>query len=136
MKQELQIIIIDDDPIHSRVCSYLVSTLNKEIAIAEFSNAADAFASIKAGYTNKKKSASTAVLLNINMPGMSGWDFLDALRLLNPGKLQGLSVYVMSASLDPADRIKALSYDRVKAFFMKPVTNQIIRGIIADVSVL
>lgn len=64
------------------------------------------------------------ILLDINMPGMSGWDFLDRMEYIH-----GLKAYValVTSSIDSRDQEKARNYDKVIDFFIKPLNkNQLL----------
>lgn len=59
------------------------------------------------------------VLLDLDMPVMDGWEFLDALTELVP--VPHTAVLVLTSSIHPNDLVKAASYPQVKGFFTKPL---------------
>lgn len=59
------------------------------------------------------------ILLDLDMPLMDGWEFLDALA--NVPSAQTVRVFVQTSSIQPDDREKALSYKQVAGFFSKPL---------------
>jgi CheY-like chemotaxis protein len=59
------------------------------------------------------------IILDLDMPLMDGWEFLDALT--NQASAQAIQVFVQTSSIQPDDRNKALSYKQVKGFFSKPL---------------
>lgn len=59
------------------------------------------------------------ILLDLDMPLMDGWEFLDALA--NVPSAQTIRVFVQTSSIQPDDRAKALSYKQVAGFFSKPL---------------
>ena len=59
------------------------------------------------------------VLLDLDMPLMDGWDFLDALAGVAPAPL--VRVLVLTSSIHPDDLAKASGYAVVKGFFTKPL---------------
>ncbi len=61
------------------------------------------------------------VLLDINMPVMDGFAFLDAFQALDPAQRGGAMVAMLSSSSDPADRSRALSYASVAGYLTKPL---------------
>ncbi|MDP1781247.1 response regulator [Hydrogenophaga sp.] len=62
------------------------------------------------------------ILLDINMPVMDGFGFLQAFDAL-PASQRGHAVVVMlSSSSDPADRARASAHPSVKGFLNKPLS--------------
>lgn len=68
------------------------------------------------------------VLLDINMPVMDGFAFLDAFEALPPGQRGGATVVMLSSSSDPADLARARGYPSVSGYLTKPLD----RGEAAD----
>ncbi|HSF54067.1 MAG TPA: response regulator [Algoriphagus sp.] len=62
------------------------------------------------------------IFLDINMPGMNGWDFLAKYRELSKDIHDRSVVVMLSTSLNPDDREKAASIPAVKEFVSKPLT--------------
>ncbi len=61
------------------------------------------------------------ILLDINMPVMDGFAFLDAFQALDPAQRGGAVVAMLSSSSDPADRSRALSCAHVAGYLTKPL---------------
>lgn len=61
------------------------------------------------------------ILLDINMPGMNGFEFLDAYEALPRARRNGAAVVMLSSSADPADRERALRYACVTGYVTKPL---------------
>jgi CheY-like chemotaxis protein len=59
------------------------------------------------------------ILLDLNMPLMDGWEFLDALGEL--ALTQQVCVFVLTSSIHPDDMAKATHYQQVKGYFSKPL---------------
>ena len=64
------------------------------------------------------------VFLDVNMPRMDGWEFLEEFERLPPRK-QGQTIFVMlSSHFDPEDEERALSHECVKVYMEKPLTEK------------
>ncbi|RZJ95210.1 MAG: response regulator [Hymenobacter sp.] len=59
------------------------------------------------------------ILLDLDMPLMDGWEFLDALA--NVPSAQTIRVFVQTSSIQSEDQAKALNYKQVAGFFSKPL---------------
>lgn len=62
------------------------------------------------------------IFLDINMPGMSGWDFLEVYKDLPPHEKTRVIVVMLTTSLNPEDKRKAKEYEEVAEFRNKPLT--------------
>ncbi len=61
------------------------------------------------------------ILLDINMPVMDGFGFLEAFEALPPAQRGHAVVVMLSSSSDPADRARAASHACVRDFLRKPL---------------
>jgi CheY-like chemotaxis protein len=62
--------------------------------------------------------------LDINMPVMDGWEFLDEFNLLPKDALKECSVIMHTSSIDPRDIERAKTYSVVIDYITKPLTIQ------------
>lgn len=112
--------IIDDDEI------FVVLTeiqLNKAGCFGEiftFENGEDAIAQLKKD--SAENSLPDFILLDLNMPIMDGWQFLEAYRELNLIKL--IPVVIATSSIDPTDFERSKSICPVRAYISKPINNE------------
>jgi CheY-like chemotaxis protein len=70
-------------------------------------------------FIQKNPEAPFLILLDINMPVMDGWEFLDAVQQLN---MPSVFVVMVTSSVDSRDRKKALKYAQVIDYFEKPLS--------------
>lgn len=108
--------LIDDDDIILYLSNRLLS---KETFCSRTSSFSDAEAALRVLKAHQADSAllPDLILLDLNMPGMSGWQFLDAFRQLN---LQ-IPVWILTSSIDPYDKKLSETYREVKGFLLKPL---------------
>lgn len=100
---------IDDDPLHLELASLMMRRANPENRVISFESARKALGKLK-------EEQPDLIVLDINMPDMNGWDFLDEIS-----KQPGPQVVILTSSIDPRDRERAFSYSNVKDFLVKPV---------------
>jgi len=60
------------------------------------------------------------IFLDLNMPGFSGWDFLESFNLIYKRIKKRIDIYILSSSIDPKDKLLSERYAFVKANICKP----------------
>src|ERR1700742_4830807 len=120
--QPVSILLVDDDEINNFISIKLIkkALLNTEImACLNGRFAIDQLMNIQ------KKDPSKLpdyILLDINMPIMNGWEFLDEYKRLNVDPLGKSKIFIISSSVFSNDINKARSYPIVKSFISKPLS--------------
>ncbi|MCM4155358.1 response regulator [Gramella sp. AN32] len=107
--------IIDDDEIYQMI-------IKKIITQSEIFNEFEYFLSAKAAIERLKKRAfPDVILVDINMPIMDGWQFLDYLRKEFRDELKNSLIFIVSSSIAYSDIEKAENYKEISGFITKPV---------------
>lgn len=115
----LTIVLIDDDPISIFVTEKLISRyVTEPCTFFKFRSAKEALKSIYSIRPNY-------LFLDLNMPEMNGWDFLDS---FNSDQNQA-EIYILSSSVDYRDILKARNYSIVKDYLSKPLIKSYINSI-------
>ncbi|EIA08247.1 response regulator [Flavobacterium frigoris] len=110
--------IIDDDKLSIKLMSMLISKNNFCEEIISFFNPQFALDELKKN-CNTPTNLPDVILLDLNMPILDGWQFLDEFILL-PIKKE-ISIFIVSSSIDPHDIEMVKKYDMVKSYIMKPI---------------
>lgn len=117
-------IIVDDDEINNIICKMAIENVLHNTDIATFEVPEDALSFIKGRYN--KKVEDTILLLDINMPTITGWEFLKQYEKFNDKVKKQISIYILSSSVDPRDKDAAEGNKYVKGFLSKPLENETI----------
>jgi len=114
--------IVDDDQVITYITEHMLLNVDSSLKISSFLSAKMALEKLRLDGV-----APDILLLDINMPGITGWEFLDQLNAL------GLkaNVYMYSSSIDPDDVKEARNYPMVKDFISKPLDARTIRQVLA-----
>jgi CheY-like chemotaxis protein len=124
-----QLILIDDNEIDQLLHSKIVKILDKDIQIVKFMNAPDALTAIKNEVINVSNSINI-ILLDIKMPLMDGFQFLDAYKLLDDKIKNNYFIYLLSSSLNQYDISRSKSNPLVIDMILKPLTAQILLNLL------
>ncbi|WP_411029099.1 response regulator [Spongiimicrobium sp. 3-5] len=125
--------IIDDDPIFV----YGTKRMMKQIDFCEdimvYVNGQEALD----GLTNLKKKGGnlpSVIFLDLNMPIMNGWEFLDDfLQILDNGQ-DKVTIYIISSSVDPLELDQVKNYSIVRNYILKPLTPQDLKNVLKEVA--
>ncbi len=115
------IIIIDDDPISSKIAALSIKKGLPEKTCIIFNNPEIALKDIEQMHISKP-GANPLLLIDINMPEMTGWEFIEALDQIIPLSENKYKGMILSSSVDRADIDKAKTYGRIIHFLSKPFT--------------
>ena len=113
--------IIDDDRLSIKLMSILISKNNFCEEIISFHNPQTALDELKNNATNPSK-LPDVILLDLNMPVLDGWQFLDEFTLVSFAKK--ILVFIVSSSIDPSDLEMAKNYSTVKNSIIKPLSSE------------
>ncbi|SRX54304.1 response regulator [Aequorivita sp. CIP111184] len=72
----------------------------------------------------------TLIFLDINMPGMNGWEFLEEYEKLELAKQGEIVLTMLSNSIDERDKQKAHEYKTVQGFYSKPLSEEYLFSIL------
>lgn len=128
-----KILCVDDDPITLMLCKKVVEKAQFAKEIDTANNGEEAINYFDALYLEKKNNDLIVypklVLLDLNMPVMDGWEFLESFKAKNYLNVFDLTRFiVVSSSIDPNDINKAKTYP-VIGFISKPVTKDMLENL-------
>ncbi|WP_396193516.1 response regulator [Flavobacterium sp.] len=132
-----KILCVDDDAITLMLCKKVIAKAEFASQIETSNNGEEAlqyFENLK-----KEKEANNIVsepqliFLDLNMPIMNGWEFLDIFSKSDYYTIfPEVKVIVLSSTIDPRDIEKAKQYPMVLNFLSKPITIEMLKSITID----
>jgi CheY-like chemotaxis protein len=118
----LRFIIIDNDPVNNLLCGLAIKDAVANADILAFTDPLKAFDYISAD--NERHNSTNIVLLDINMPIWSGWDFADHFENLDKKIKNCFKIYMLSSSIDNNDKLRAVENKNVVDYIEKPLTEE------------
>ena len=112
--------IIDDDPIFVFSAKKIMQMSKMCNGFLVFHNGHEALQNLKAIISSNQQNLPDVILLDLNMPVMDGWEFLEEFIKIPTQK--EIIIYIVTSSVDPEDVIKARSYDKVSNYIIKPIS--------------
>lgn len=122
------ICIIDDDEIYTFLLKKTLKKINVCNDIKTYINGSDGIQNIKSLIENNQP-LPDLILLDINMPILDGWEFLDEFVKIKDKYTNKVSIYVVSSSISVADINKAKQHKEVTDFLTKPIEADTIQRI-------
>src|ERR1700753_4241682 len=73
-------------------------------------------------HRNDKANLPDVIFVDLNMPEVNGWQFLDSLQPFSAEVCKPIAVYIVTASVMKDDKARAAMYRMVKDFVVKPIS--------------
>ena len=124
-------LLIDDDDVDQMIYKRIIDRSGLIEQVTSFSYAEDALAYLRI----VDRPDIDVIFLDINMPRMTGLEFLDAAEKEFGDNFAKIVVIMLTTSLDPRDRARAESHASVKAYLDKPLTVENIKDVAALLAV-
>ncbi|RKS42730.1 response regulator receiver domain-containing protein [Gillisia mitskevichiae] len=121
--------IIDDDPIFVFGAKKIMQYANFCSAYMIFHNGEEALINLKSVIKAGER-LPDIILLDLNMPIMDGWEFLDEFTKIKTSKK--ITIYIITSSVDPADVERSKEYESVNNYIVKPITLEALQEILNE----
>src|ERR1700756_3900718 len=102
MNTDLKYVIVDDDPFNNMICSMVIEDALGEAEITAFTKPEEGLEFMK-----ENVKAPTVLFLDINMPTLTGWEFLEQYAHFSDEVKMNTNIYILSSSLDRRDKDRA-----------------------------
>lgn len=125
MKKLERIMLVDDDKNTNFFNRIMLTKFGVANNIISFQSAEQALEYLRLGIEK-----IDLIFLDINMPIMNGWDFLEEYEQLDQEAKASILVIMLTASANPEDAIRARQFKSVIKYINKPLDKQTIQEII------
>ena len=130
MYKNTQFIVIDDDPLNNTICRLTIQKSLGNVDVKTFTDAKEGLDYIASEYAKDDGNSfyvSAILFLDINMPIMNGWQFLEKYESLNNNLKSHIKVYILSSSVDERDIERANANKNIVQYLAKPIRKEIIK---------
>lgn len=117
-----KILVIDDAIIDNWIFELLLKRVEKDTNITACLNGKTALDKLKKLKSEDKTAMPEYIFVDITMPTMDGWEFLNEYIKLNVDCLEQSKVYILTSSLFKSDYDKSLAYPFLKGYIRKPLS--------------
>lgn len=130
MRNKLKcILLIDDNEADNFIHELIISEANCTEQIVSVQGGAEALEYLKNNSINSLPQPDLA-FLDINMPGMNGWEFLEEYAKLNDTEKCKLVLVMLTTSLNPDDESRASKIESIKGYINKPLTRETLNEVL------
>ncbi len=121
MKKIRKLLLIDDDHINNIIFEKLSGFAGFAEEIVSFISAVDGLDYLKELQKNEEEPPNI-IFLDIRMPIVNGWEFLERLSEFREAYFNNTSIYMLTSSSDQSDVNKAKNFAIVNDYLVKPMT--------------
>jgi len=127
---KMHFVVIDDSKLDCFIAEKMIQNSGRSESVRSFAAASDALDYIKTLPDDLK----TVVLVDIQMPLMSGFDFLEEFQKNVPQERRSnFIVNLLTSSINESDQIRAKAYKFVNRFLNKPLTKGALETMLASI---
>ncbi|WP_324719472.1 response regulator [Salinimicrobium sp. HB62] len=126
-----QYLLVDDDLTSNLISELLIRKVDPEAKILSYNIPEEALADVENICVPEE--TACILFLDVNMPTMTGWDFLDVFEEICPAIQSLITVYILTSSIEDFTKEKK-KYPGVKGFISKPLMREKLEMIIQEVS--
>jgi two-component system chemotaxis response regulator CheY len=120
MTSKTKILLVDDDPIFSLLMNRVIANSGLNTDVTSFDNGQSAMQYIEQNLDNETV-LPEFIFLDINMPIMDGWSFLEEIQAILPFMKKIPGIYILSSSISPFEVERAHKIPCVKDYLVKPL---------------
>jgi CheY-like chemotaxis protein len=122
-RTSVNVLLIDDDAIYQFVSRKTLEATGNANKIHICSNGEEAIRHLESNVHNAAE-LPDVIFLDVNMPVMNGWEFLDAYQALKPSIQKDIHVFLVTSSMNDEDKEFSRRYNCVEDYIVKPLNRE------------
>ncbi len=126
------VMVIDDDHYSLELYNFTVKWSGQNEFYRSEADPLKALEDLKYCSLSEPEKFPEYILLDLKMPQMDGFTFIEEFEKFFPDQLDRISFIITTSSIRKQDKIKALSYENVKDFISKPIPADYIERLIKE----
>ena len=112
----IKIMLVDDEPINNFISTKIIERFNPKCEVVAFTSVKEALNHLRTG------DFPDLILLDINMPELNGWEFLNHYSKFPESDQERCPVAMLTSSVNKQDIDRSRTYRAVTNFISKPLT--------------
>ncbi|MBV6640742.1 MAG: response regulator [Cyclobacteriaceae bacterium] len=132
MNKVHRLFIVDDDNLFTHITSLVVDDSDLVEEVKVYNNGKEAYDYLSTHRDSPEK-LPDVILLDLSMPIMDGWGFLDKFMNLKLPQAKTIEIYICSSSISPEEIEKARSMSVVSDYIIKPLTRDKLIKMIGEI---
>jgi CheY-like chemotaxis protein len=127
--------IIDDDELYKLLLKKTIINLKSNTNVISFANGEEAIYGLLENKSEPSKLPDT-ILLDINMPVMDGWEFMEHFLNIQKEFSKPIVIYIASSSIANQDIEKSKTYKEISGYLVKPIVKSTVVSLLNGNGVL
>lgn len=124
--------VVDDDTIYQTIINKLIQKSGVFSTHSSFMNGKEAIITLKNTLEVDSNNLPDIILLDINMPVMDGWEFMEEIKKIKSKINKHILIYIVSSSIAIEDKNKSKTFPDIIGYIPKPITVNDLLSIVAD----
>lgn len=114
--------VVDDDIIYQTIINKIIEKSGVFSSHFTFPNGNEALTSLKKILVDDDTALPDIILLDINMPVMDGWEFMEEIKKIKSDIRKDIHIYIVSSSIAVEDKNKSATFSNIMGYVPKPIS--------------
>ena len=124
MKSIKRVLLVDDDPMTNLINEKIIHFTKGSSKVGSYLNPGKALDYLKKLVKNDSSQFPNVLFLDINMPGMNGWEFMEAYDQIEEKMKANVVITMLTTSIADSDKELAMKRSDINAYENKPLTEK------------